>query len=89
MAVTELIFPALKPSLEDRETFKRTWPTLSKTFESHPDVRSGFYGWVVEENGKDVRGDWTFVLLLGTDSFLLWFVLWFLYFVWVRGGDVE
>lgn len=71
MAVTELIFPALKPSPEDREAFKKVWPTLSKTFESHPDVRNGFYGWVVEEDGKDVRGDSRFILLLGMCFLLL------------------
>ena len=65
MAITELVFPAVKTSPEDVKTFKQTWPTLSKTFEEHPDVPSGFYGWVVEENGTDVKGASKFVLVLG------------------------
>lgn len=65
MAVTELVFPALKSSPEDREAFKKAWPTLSIHFESRPEVLNGFHGWIVEENGADVRADWRFVLVLG------------------------
>lgn len=65
MAIMGVVFPALKPSPEDREAFKKVLPTLSKIFEEHPDVLSGFYGWIVEEDGADVRGDWRFMVLLG------------------------
>lgn len=70
MAVTELVLPALKSSPEDLEAFKKAWPTLSNFFESRPEVLNGFYGWVVEENGADVRGDWRFVLVLGMCFYL-------------------
>lgn len=53
MAITEFLFPALKTSIE---AITRIAPIFRRNL-THPNPGwlSGFHGFVVSENGKDVR----------------------------------
>lgn len=68
MAITELIFPALKPTKEVIDEVEEKWPTLSNALVNpNPGLLSAFRGWVISENGKDVRDQYREVLLFGKD----------------------
>ncbi|KAJ5093201.1 hypothetical protein N7456_009062 [Penicillium angulare] len=56
MAITELIFPTIKPIKEVVDEVEENWPILSKALvHPNPGLLSAFRGWVISENDKDVR----------------------------------
>ncbi|KAJ5646532.1 hypothetical protein N7490_002904 [Penicillium lividum] len=56
MAITELIFPQVKPTKEVLDEIEQNWPIISKSLiEPNPGLLSAFRGWVLSEDGKDVR----------------------------------
>jgi len=68
MAITEIIIPQLKKDAKSRHDFKEIWPTISQTFESLPAILNGYYGWIVNENGTDVKDDFKLILLFGPSA---------------------
>ncbi|KAJ5267565.1 hypothetical protein N7478_010373 [Penicillium angulare] len=64
MAITELIFPTIKPIKEVVDEVEENWPTMSKALiHPNPGLLSAFRGWVVSENDKDVRDQYREVLI--------------------------
>ncbi|KAJ5146969.1 hypothetical protein N7526_000321 [Penicillium atrosanguineum] len=56
MAIIELIFPRVKTDPATLETLEKDWPTLSKGLtHPNPGLLHAFRGWVLTEDGKDVR----------------------------------
>lgn len=74
MAVTELIFPKIKPNPASIEELERDWPIISKKLTNpNPGLLCAFRGWILTENGRNVREENREVLLFGksgADSFL-------------------
>ncbi|KAJ5797549.1 uncharacterized protein N7503_006845 [Penicillium pulvis] len=69
MAFTELVFPCVKPDPATLETLERDWPKLSKGLtDPNPGLLSAFRGWVLTEDGLDVRKDYKEFLLLEWNS---------------------
>ncbi|KAJ5909553.1 hypothetical protein N7504_004196 [Penicillium tannophilum] len=73
MAFTELVFPCVKPDPATIEALERDWPKLSKGLtDPNPGLLCAFRGWVLTEDGLDVRKDYKEFLLLewnAADSF--------------------
>jgi len=66
MAVTELIFPCVKPDPATLETLERDWPSLSKGLtDPNPGLLCAFRGWVLTEDGLNVRDAYKEFLLFG------------------------
>lgn len=66
MAVTELIFPKIKTDPASVDQVEREWPIASKTLiNPNPGLLCAFRGWVLTENGRNVRGENREFLLLG------------------------
>lgn len=66
MAITELIFPALKTDRASIEEVERDWPVLGKGLtHPNPGLLNAFRGWIVEEDGKDTRDSGKEFLLFG------------------------
>ena len=66
MAITEIIFPALKTDKPSIEGFDQDWPAISKIMlNPNPGILSAFRGWVLEENGQDVRETARRILIFG------------------------
>ncbi|KAJ5923559.1 hypothetical protein N7454_008804 [Penicillium verhagenii] len=64
MAITELIFPSLIPTKEVIEEVERDWPIIKKSLiEPNPGLLSAFRGWVLSEDGKDVRDQYREVVI--------------------------
>ncbi|CEJ60716.1 hypothetical protein PMG11_09279 [Penicillium brasilianum] len=56
MAITELIFPKVKPDQASLDELERDWPTISKRLtHPNPGLLSAYRGWVLTENGRNVR----------------------------------
>lgn len=69
MPFTELVFPMVKPDPAILEALERDWPVLSKGLtDPNPGLLCAFRGWVVTENGLDVRDEYKEFLLLGKFS---------------------
>ena len=74
MAIIELIFPRVKPDHATLETLEKDWPTLSKGLtHPNPGLLHTFRGWVLTEDGKDVREEYHEFLLFG--EFTYWLTL--------------
>ena len=66
MAITELIFPALKTDKASIEEVERDWPTISKGLtHPNPGLLNAFRGWVVAEDEQDSRDAHKEFLLFG------------------------
>lgn len=66
MAFTELVFPCVRPDPATLEALERDWPKLSKGLtDPNPGLLCAFRGWVLTEDGLDVREDYKEFLLLG------------------------
>jgi hypothetical protein len=66
MAITELIFPCVKPDPATLEALERDWPKLSKGLTvPNPGIIDAFRGWIVTEDGLDVRNAYREILLFG------------------------
>ncbi|KAJ5928599.1 hypothetical protein N7466_007555 [Penicillium verhagenii] len=64
MPFTELIFPSLIPTKEVIEEVERDWPIISKSLiEPNPGLLSAFRGWVLSEDGKDVRDQYREIVI--------------------------
>ncbi|EPS28958.1 hypothetical protein PDE_03904 [Penicillium oxalicum 114-2] len=58
MAAVELIFPDLKPDQASLNELEQDWPMFMKKLTSpNPGVLCGFHGWVLTENGRNVRDE--------------------------------
>ncbi|KAJ5998538.1 hypothetical protein N7451_006348 [Penicillium sp. IBT 35674x] len=69
MAFTELIFPCVKPDPATLEVLERDWPKLSKGLtDPNPGLLCAFRGWVLTEDGLDVREDYKEFLLFEWNS---------------------
>ena len=72
MAVTELIFPKVKPDPASIEEIERDWPIISKKLTTpNPGLLSAFRGWVLTENGRNVREENGEFLLFGKSMALI------------------
>lgn len=66
MAITELIFPKVKPDKASLDELERDWPTISKRLtHPNPGLLSAYRGWVLTENGRNVREEHREFLLFG------------------------
>jgi hypothetical protein len=66
MAIVELIFPLVKKDPAILEELEKDWPTLSRGLtHPNPGILRAFRGWVVTENGEDVRDAYREFLLFG------------------------
>lgn len=66
MAITELIFPSVKTDPTSLEVLERDWPSLSKgLIVPNPGLLHAFRGWVLTEDGLDVREAHREFLLFG------------------------
>ncbi|KAI9040313.1 uncharacterized protein KD926_008403 [Aspergillus affinis] len=64
MAVTELIFPSIKTDPESLNEIERDWPTISKRLiDPNPGLLNAFRGFILTENGVDVRDAYREILL--------------------------
>ncbi|KAJ5671179.1 hypothetical protein N7507_000306, partial [Penicillium longicatenatum] len=69
MAITELIFPCVKPDPATLEALERDWPKLSKGLTvPNPGIIDAFRGWIVTEDGLDVRNAYREILLFEWNS---------------------
>lgn len=67
MAVTELIFPKVKPVKEVVDYVEENWKTIGQVLVNpNPGLLSAFRGWVISEDDKDVRDQYKEVLIFGT-----------------------
>ncbi|KAK1142073.1 hypothetical protein N8T08_008155 [Aspergillus melleus] len=56
MAITELIFPSIKTDPASLNEIERDWSTISKRLiDPNPGLRNAFRGFILTENGVDVR----------------------------------
>ena len=63
----EILRPILKTDPESKEGFLKAWPdSISQTWKDDPVMKNAFAGWIVEEDGKDVRGEFLWVIVVGT-----------------------
>jgi hypothetical protein len=66
MAITELIFPQIKTDQASIDEIERDWPEISKRLtHPNPGVLCAYRGWVLTENGRNVREENREVLLFG------------------------
>lgn len=66
MAITELIFPSIKTDPASLQVLERDWPTLSKRLiDPNPGLLHAFRGWILTEDGLDVREAYREFLLFG------------------------
>lgn len=66
MAIIELIFPLVKNDPAILEELENKWPTLSKGLtHPNPGILQAFRGWILTENGEDVREAHREFLLFG------------------------
>ncbi|KAJ6187245.1 hypothetical protein N7519_002153 [Penicillium mononematosum] len=64
MAITELVFPQIKTDPASLNEIERDWPIISKRLtDPNPGLIHAFRGWVLTENGQDVRDAHKEVLL--------------------------
>ncbi|KAJ6112103.1 hypothetical protein N7523_008164 [Penicillium sp. IBT 18751x] len=64
MAITEFLFPALKNDKASIEIITRIAPTFRrKLTHPNPGLLSGFRGFIVTENGKDVKADFREIVI--------------------------
>ncbi|KAH8429756.1 putative quinol monooxygenase [Aspergillus melleus] len=74
MAITELIFPSIKTDPASLIEIERDWPTISKRLiDPNPGLLNAFRGFILTENGVDVRDAYR--------EFLL--------FEWVKAEDFQ
>lgn len=72
MAITELIFPNVKADQATLETLEKDWPTLSKGLtRPNSGILHAFRGWVLTEDGKNVREAHHEFLLFGEFTYWL------------------
>ncbi|KAB8261707.1 hypothetical protein BDV32DRAFT_121292 [Aspergillus pseudonomiae] len=56
MAITELIFPAIKTDPDSLREIEQDWPIISKRLtHPNPGLLNAYRGFLLTENGKDVR----------------------------------
>lgn len=66
MAITELIFPSVKTDSASLKELERDWPRLSKGLtDPNPGLLYAFRGWILTEDGLDVRESYREFLLFG------------------------
>lgn len=66
MAITELIFPKIKTDQASIDEIERDWPKISKKLtHPNPGVLCAYRGWVLTENGRNVREENREFLLFG------------------------
>jgi hypothetical protein len=66
MAITELIFPSVKTDSASLKELERDWPSLSKGLtDPNPGLLCAFRGWILTEDGLDVREAYREFLLFG------------------------
>jgi hypothetical protein len=66
MAITELIFPSVKTDSASLKELERDWPSLSKGLtDPNPGLLYAFRGWILTEDGLDVREAYREFLLFG------------------------
>jgi hypothetical protein len=66
MAVIELIFPSIKTDLASLEEIERDWPVISKRLiNPNPGLLHAYRGWILTEDGQDVREAYKEFLLFG------------------------
>lgn len=69
MAITEFLFPALKNDKASIEIITRIAPIFRKKLtHPNPGLLNGFRGFVVTENGKDVREDFREIVIFGEST---------------------
>ncbi|KAJ6035596.1 uncharacterized protein N7446_010357 [Penicillium canescens] len=69
MAITELIFPSVKTDSASLKELERDWPRLSKgLIDPNPGLLCAFRGWILTEDGLDVREAYKEFLLFEWDS---------------------
>lgn len=69
MAVTELIFPSIKTDPDSLNEIEQNWPTISKRLiDPNPGLLSAFRGFILSEDGVDVRDAYREFLLFGNPS---------------------
>ncbi|KAJ6098347.1 hypothetical protein N7499_002721 [Penicillium canescens] len=69
MAITELIFPSVKTDSASLKELERDWPRLSKgLIDPNPGLLCAFRGWILTEDGLDVREAYREFLLFEWDS---------------------
>ena len=66
MAITEFVFPKIKTDQASLDEIEREWPIVSKKLTTpNPGALCAFRGWVLTENGHDVREAHREFLLFG------------------------
>lgn len=66
MAITELVFPKVKTDQASLEEIERGWPEFSKILTTpNPGALCAFRGWILTEDGRDVREEHREFLLFG------------------------
>ncbi|KAJ5679761.1 hypothetical protein N7462_008005 [Penicillium macrosclerotiorum] len=69
MAITELIFPSVKTDSASLKELERDWPSLSKgLIDPNPGLLNAFRGWILTEDGLDVREAYREFLLFEWNS---------------------
>ncbi|KAJ5408488.1 hypothetical protein N7509_002371 [Penicillium cosmopolitanum] len=69
MAITELIFPSVKTDSASLKELERDWPSLSKGLtDPNPGLLYAFRGWILTEDGLDVREAYREFLLFEWNS---------------------
>lgn len=72
MAVIELIFPKFKPDQASIDELERDWPIISpKLTNPNPGLLRAFRGWILTENGRNVREENRAFLLFGKSMCLI------------------
>jgi hypothetical protein len=90
MAITELIFPKIKTDQASIDEIERDWPEISKRLtHPNPGVLCAYRGWVLTENGRNVREENREFLLFGEFHrpiclFLFADLMWFICIEWNR-----
>ncbi|KAF7713830.1 Uncharacterized protein PECH_000821 [Penicillium ucsense] len=69
MAIVELILPELKPDQASLEELVRDWPQfMAKLTNPNPGILHAFHGWVLTEDGRNVRDENKKVILFEWDK---------------------
>lgn len=72
MAITEFLFPALKNDKASIEAITRITPIFRKKLtHPNPGFLSGFRGFIVTENGRNVREDFREIIIFGKSAWCL------------------
>jgi hypothetical protein len=72
MAVIELIFPKFKPDQASIDELELNWPIFSqKLTNPNPGIVRAFRGWILTENGHNVREENRAFLLFGNPIYLI------------------